>query len=204
MPRWSTICWTRFQKRIPKNVMLRRSKKKYMFSIPARFLFLRPPALFFFFFLFEKTVKKTRKIWSFPNFFFFFFPEEKIAWYRNFRKIAFYIFRLPHQLFHLLWKLSRMSGGHLEKIGRPVVLENVSGGHFEKKKENKAPPPSFFPWRQDAEHVCFFTSPKVLSDGKKKTHWGSVSFFFHFWASLRLFYNMKILRSDCINLKTAW
>ena len=30
-----------------------------------------------------------------------------------------------------------MSGGHLEKIGRPVVLENVSGGHFERKKEKK-------------------------------------------------------------------
>ena len=40
-----------------------------------------------------------------------------------YRKIAFYIFRLPHQLFHLLCKVSRMSGGHLEKIGRPVVLE---------------------------------------------------------------------------------
>ena len=73
-----------------------------------------------------------------------------------YRKIVFYIFRLPHQLFHLLWKLSRMSGGHLEKLGRPVVLENVSGGHFEKKKKKKAPPPSFFPQRQDAKYVLFF------------------------------------------------
>ena len=34
-----------------------------------------------------------------------------------------------------------MSGGHLEKIGRPVVLENVSGGHFEEEKneEHKSP-----------------------------------------------------------------
>ena len=49
-----------------------------------------------------------------------------------------------------------MSGGHLENIGRPVVLENVSGGHFEKKRrKKKAPPPSFFPQRQDAKHVFF-------------------------------------------------
>ena len=80
-----------------------------------------------------------------------------------YRKIAFYIFRLPHQLFHLLRELSRMSGGHLDKIGRPVVLENVSGSHFEKRKEKKKrlllP---FFPQRQDAKHVCFFTSPYML------------------------------------------
>ena len=54
-----------------------------------------------------------------------------------YRKIALYIFRLPHQLFHLLWKLSCMSGGHLEKIGRPVVLENVSGSHKKIKKKKK-------------------------------------------------------------------
>ena len=52
-----------------------------------------------------------------------------------------------------------MSGGHLEKIGRPVVLENVSGGHLKKKKKKKAPASSVFPQRQDAKHVCFFTSP---------------------------------------------
>ena len=54
-----------------------------------------------------------------------------------------------------------MSGGHLEKIGLPVVFENVSGGHFEEKKEEKkTAPPSFFPQRQDAKHVfVFFTSP---------------------------------------------
>ena len=118
-----------------------------------------PPASFFeaacfflFFFYLKKLLKKTRKIWSFSKFFFF-FSEEKIACY-TYRKIAFYIFRLPHQLFHLLWKLSRMSGGHLEKIGRPVVLENVSGGHFEKNPK-QTPPPSFFPQRQDAKHVFF-------------------------------------------------
>ena len=115
----------------------RRSKKKYMFSVPTRFLFWGR-LLFSSFFLF----KKTRKIRSFSNFFFFFFffPFFFFSGGKDrmlYRKIAFYIFRLPHQLFHLLWKLSRMSGGHLEKIGRPVVLENVSGGHFIKKKEKK-------------------------------------------------------------------
>ena len=61
--------------------------------------------------------------------------------------------------------LKQKTGSHLEKIGRPVVLENVSGGHFERKKE-EAPPPSFFPQRPDAKHVCFFTSPKtcILQD----------------------------------------
>ena len=50
--------------------------------------------------------------------------------------------------------LKQKTGSHLEKIGRPVVLENVSGGHFERKK--KTPPPSFFPQRPDAKHVLFF------------------------------------------------
>ena len=36
-----------------------------------------------------------------------------------------------------------MSGGHLEKIGRPVVLENVSGGHLKKKKKKKKSASSF-------------------------------------------------------------
>ena len=53
--------------------------------------------------------------------------------------------------------LKQKTGSHLEKIGRPVVLENVSGGHFEREKKNeKAPPPSFFPQRPDAKHVFFF------------------------------------------------
>ena len=121
---------------IIKATILGEVKKKYMFSVPAHFLFWGR-LLFSSFFLFEKTVKKTRKIRSFSNFFFFFFfffgGKDRMLY----RKIAFYIFRLPHQLFHLLWKLSRMSGGHLEKIGRPVVLENVSGGHFEEEKEKK-------------------------------------------------------------------
>ena len=80
--------------------------------------------------------------------FFFFFPRGKDC--MLYRKIAFYIFRLPHQLFHLLWKLSRMSGGHLEKIGRPVVLENVSGGHFEEKKEKKKKSASSFLFSTEA------------------------------------------------------
>ena len=49
-----------------------------------------------------------------------------------------------------------MSGGHLENIGQPVVLENVSGGHFEKKERKKKrlllP---FFHRGRDAKHVCF-------------------------------------------------
>ena len=52
--------------------------------------------------------------------------------------------------------LKQKTGSHLEKIGRPVVLENVSGGHLKKKKKKKAPPPSFFPQRPDAKHVFFF------------------------------------------------
>ena len=36
-----------------------------------------------------------------------------------------------------------MSGGHLEKIGRPVVLENVSGGHFEEEKKKRLLLPFF-------------------------------------------------------------
>ena len=52
--------------------------------------------------------------------------------------------------------LKQKTGSHLEKIGRPVVLENVSGGHLKgKRKEKKAPPPSFFPQRPDAKHVFF-------------------------------------------------
>ena len=56
--------------------------------------------------------------------------------------------------------LKKQTGSHLEKIGRPVVLENVSGGHFERKKNKNTPPPSFFPQRPDTKHVLFFTSPK--------------------------------------------
>ena len=122
-----------------------------MFSVPARFLFWGR-LLFFFFFCGKKLFKKQEK---YVLFFFSFFSEEKIACYI---KIAFYIFRLPHQLFHLLWKLSRMSGGHLEKIGRPVVLENVSGGHLKKKKKNA----SSFLFSTEAGTLnmfCFFTSP---------------------------------------------
>ena len=33
--------------------------------------------------------------------------------------------------------LKQKTGSHLEKIGRPVVLENVTGGHFERKKKKK-------------------------------------------------------------------
>ena len=29
--------------------------------------------------------------------------------------------------------LKQKTGSHLEKVGRPVVLENVSGGHFERE-----------------------------------------------------------------------
>ena len=39
--------------------------------------------------------------------------------------------------------LENVSGGHLEKISRPVVLENVSGGHFEKKRKKRLLLPSF-------------------------------------------------------------
>ena len=46
--------------------------------------------------------------------------------------------------------LKQKTGSHLEKN-----LENVSGGHFERKKKNKTPPPSFFPQRPDAKHVFF-------------------------------------------------
>ena len=129
---------------------IRRSKKKYMFSVPARFLFWGRV-----FFSSSLFIWKNKKNTIFPP------PPKKKKKKKKrkkdcmlYRKIAFYIFRLPHQLFHLLWKLSRMSGGHLKKIGWPVVLENVSGGHFEEEK--KAPPPSFFPQRQDAKHVLFF------------------------------------------------
>ena len=111
-----------------------------------------PPASFFeaacFFLLFlllKKLLKNKKKYDLFPKLLFvcllLFFSGGKDR--MLYRKIAFYIFRLPHQLFHLLWKLSRMSGGHLEKIGRPVVLKNVSGGHFEEKKEEKNSASSF-------------------------------------------------------------
>ena len=102
-------------------------KKTCLASPPASFF----EAACFFFFFFFLLLKKQEKYDLFQFFFFFF-----IDW-MLYRKIAFYIFRLPHQLFHSLWKLSRMSGSHLEKIGQPVVLENVSGGHFEEKKEEK-------------------------------------------------------------------
>ena len=36
-----------------------------------------------------------------------------------------------------------MSGGHLENIGRPVVLENVYGVHFEEKKKKRLILPFF-------------------------------------------------------------
>ena len=57
--------------------------QKYMFSVPA---------CFFLFYL-KKLLKNKKNTIFFQNFLFFFFFEEKIA---------FYIFRLPHQLFYLL------------------------------------------------------------------------------------------------------
>ena len=50
---------------------------------------------------------------------------------------TFYIESSPYKLISYpesKWgPLKKKAGGHLEEIGRPVVLENVSGGHLEKK-----------------------------------------------------------------------
>ena len=53
-----------------------------------------------------------------------------------------------------------MSGGHLEKIGRPVVLENVSGGHKKKIKKKRLLLP-FFHRGRTLNMFCFFTSPNI-------------------------------------------
>ena len=55
--------------------------------------------------------------------------------------------------------LKQKTGSHLEKIGRPVVLENVSGGHFEREKKKKKRLLPFFHRGRTLNMFLFFTSP---------------------------------------------
>ena len=103
-----------------------------------------------------------------------------------YRKIAFYIVRLPHQLFHLLWKLSRMSGGHLEKIGRPVVLENVSGGHFERRKKKRLLLPIFHRGRTLNMFFFLLCLTPMTNTNIKQTHSASICVVRRHQASLSL------------------
>ena len=122
------------------NNACRRSKKKKtcLASPPASFF--EAACFFLLLFYLKKLLKKQRKILSFSIFFFFFFII-------IFFLLPFFFRRIMNPALNKLMSYleskwgplkKKKTGGHLEKIGRPVVLENVSGGHFEKKKKKRA------------------------------------------------------------------
>ena len=64
--------------------------------------------------------------------------------------------------------LKQNTGSHLEKTGRPVVLENVSGGHvifllIEREKKKRLLLPFFH--RGRTLNMFFFTSPYAKFQG---------------------------------------
>ena len=130
-----------------------------MFSVPARLHFFKAACFFLLLLSFEKTVKQTRQNTILhPIFFFFFFPRGNDHHVIIERLPAFYMFRLRIN-FSICCenKSTYVMAAILKNSGRPVVLENVSGGHFEKKKKKKnASSCPVFHSRQDAKHVLFF------------------------------------------------